>query len=185
MELHYIYHTISIIQSLILPYIADEKLYQYLTYLFYGHVSYYFIDTIKEYLKNESKSNIYIYHHIITGTASAVTLYNIYSFDRITFQNGLEFVTWADISSYLINVRDDYIKEKKINLQNDFIFMMIYTYCRAYKFLNYLYFFYNNEFAIFSFMFVIYSLSMVWLSIWYCKYIIRFLKKHNYLLGLY
>ena len=184
MELHYIYHIVSIIQSLIVPYIADDKLYQYITYLFYGHVSYYFIDTIKEYLKNNSNSQMYIYHHIITGSGYAIVLYNINNYDRNTIQNGLEFITWADISSYIVNMRDDYVRDGKIDLHNDFIFLVIYTYCRAYKFVYYLYFF-NKDPVLYFFMFLIYFISMVWLSIWYYKYILRFLKKHHYFAGLY
>ena len=184
MELHYIYHVVSIVQSLILPYIADDKLYEYTSYIFYWHVFYYLIDTIKEYLKNNSNSQMYIYHHIISATGYFITLYNVHNYDRNTIQNGFELVTWVDVGSYIVNMREDYIRDGKINLNNDFIFLLVYTYCRAYKFVYYLYFFYKYPVLCF-FMSIIYFMSMIWLSIWYYKYTIRFLKKHHYFVGLY
>tara|TARA_Y100000992_G_scaffold114090_3_gene74563 strand:+ start:1250 stop:1783 length:534 start_codon:yes stop_codon:yes gene_type:complete len=174
MSLSYVYHTVSIIQSIILPFIADDKLKEYVTNVLYGHLLYFIIDSIIQ-LYNK-KTNIYIYHHILSGTIVYNIIYNIDSVDRIIAQIGLDFVTWADISAFVVNIREDYIKDGKINLTNDFIFLLIYTYCRGYKFLKYIQLF-QNEYDKCLFLIIIYIMSMYWLSLWYYKYIIRLLKK--------
>ena len=174
MSLSYVYHTVSIIQSIILPFIADDKLKEYVTNVLYGHLLYFIIDSIIQLYNKETK--IYIYHHILSGTIVYNIIYNIDSVDRIIAQIGLDFVTWADISAFVVNIREDYIKDGKINLTNDFIFLLIYTYCRGYKFLKYIQLF-QNEYDKCLFLIIIYIMSMYWLSLWYYKYIIRLLKK--------
>ena len=174
MSLSYVYHTVSIIQSIILPFIADDKLKEYVTNVLYGHLLYFIIDSIIQLYNKKTK--IYIYHHILSGTIVYNIIYNIDSVDRIIAQIGLDFVTWADISAFVVNIREDYIKDGKINLTNDFIFLLIYTYCRGYKFLKYIQLF-QNEYDKCLFLIIIYIMSMYWLSLWYYKYIIRLLKK--------
>lgn len=174
MNLGYVYHTVSIIQSIILPFIADDKLKEYVTNVLYGHLLYFIIDSIIQLYNKETY--VYVYHHILVGTATYVALCNIDETNREIAQIGLDFVTWSDISAFVVMIREDYIKDGKINLTNDFIFLLIYTYCRGYKFLKYIQLF-QNEYDKYLFLIIIYIMSMYWLSLWYYKYIIRLLKK--------
>ena len=174
MRINYIYHTLSIIQSFILPFIADDKLKEYVTNVLYSHLSYFIIDSIIELYKKETY--VYVYHHILVGTATYVALCNIDEINREIAQNGLDFITWSDISSFVVNIRVDYIRDGKINLTNDFIFLLIYTYCRGYKYLKYIYLF-QNESDKLLFTILIYIMSMYWLLLWSYNYTRRLLKK--------
>ena len=92
MRINYIYHTLSIIQSFILPFIADDKLKEYVTNVLYSHLSYFIIDSIIELYKKETY--VYVYHHILVGTATYVALCNI---DEINFHEFREDNTYNEL----------------------------------------------------------------------------------------